>query len=177
MTFQVGDAEALPVPDAAFDAVVSIFGVMFTPDQERAAAELLRVCTPGGTIGLANWTPDGFLGEFFRTMARYVPPPPGVKPPVLWGTEERLPELFGDGVVSLQATPRSFINRYRSPGHFLEFFRTNYGPTLKAFEALDTAGQETLARDIKDLVRRFNRADDGTMVWSQDYLEVVVTRR
>jgi len=177
VTFQAGDAENLPFPDASFDVVLSVFGVMFAPNQEQAARELLRVCRPGGKIGLANWTPDGFLGELFRTVAWYVPPPPGVMPPVLWGTEERLRELFSDGVVSLRATRCSFINRYRSPEHFLEFFRTNYGPTLKAFESLDTAGQENLARDIRDLVRRFNRADDGTMVWPQDYLEVVAARR
>jgi SAM-dependent methyltransferase len=177
VTFREGDAEQLPFPDAAFDVVLSVVGVMFAPDQERAARELLRVCRPGGKIGLANWTPDGFVGELFRVMGRYVPPPPGLKSPALWGTDERLRELFGDGVGSLHVTRRSFFYRYRSGEHFLEFFRATYGPTLKAFESLDATAHENLGRDIVDLVRRFNVAEDGTMVWPSDYIEVVAVRR
>ena len=177
VTFRESDAEQLPFPDASFDVVLSVVGVMFAPDQERAARELLRVSRPGGKIGLANWTPDGFVGELFRVMGRYVSPPPGLKPPSLWGTEERLRELFGDGVASLRVTRRSFISRYRSGEHFVEYFRANYGPTLKAFESLDADAQESLSRDMVDLVHRFNVAEDGTTVWPQDYLEVVATKR
>ncbi|MDP9363403.1 MAG: class I SAM-dependent methyltransferase [Chloroflexota bacterium] len=172
-----GDAEALPFPDASFDVVLSTFGVMFAPDQERAARELLRVCRPSGRIGLANWTPDGFIGEIFRANGRHVPPPAGVKPPTLWGTEERLRDLFGDGVASLAATRRSFNFRYRSPEHWLEFFRTYYGPTTKAFEALDPGGRDELARDLLEVLRRFNRSGDETLVVPSDYLEVVAVRR
>lgn len=175
--FLEGDAEDLPFPDASFDAVLSVVGVMFAPDQERAAQELLRVCRPGGKIGLVNWTPDGFVGDLFRTIGRHVPPPPGLQPAVLWGTEARLRELFGDEITSLEITPRSFINRYRSPEHFLEFFRTNYGPLLKAFEALPPDARQQLEQDVIELVRRYNRADDGTAVWAQDYIEVVAVKR
>ncbi len=177
LTLQQGDAENLPFPDGSFDVVLSTFGVMFAPNQEQAARELLRVCRPGGKIGLASWTPDGFLGEFFRIMGGYVPPPVGVRPPVLWGSEERLRELLGEGITSLQVNRRSFTNRFRSFEHYLEYFRSNYGPTLKAFEALDAAGQAALARDIADLLRRYNRANDGTLAWPQEYLEVVAIRR
>lgn len=157
--------------------MLSVVGAMFAPDQERTARELLRVCRPGGKIGMANWTPDGFIGEVFRTLGRYVPPPQGVKPPVLWGTEERLRELFGGKVASLQVTRRSFFFRFRSPQHYVDFHRANYGPALRAFEALEPAAQERLAGDPADLVRRLNRGGDGTAVWPSDYLEVVATRR
>ena len=175
--FQEGDAEQLPFPDASFDVVLSVVGAMFAPDQERVAQELLRVCRPGGKIGMANWTPDGFVGELFRVMGRHVPLPPGLKSPSLWGTEERLRELFGDGVASLQVTRRSFTMRFRSADHFVEFFRAYYGPTLKAFESLEPTAQEALTRDLVDLVGRFNVSDDETMVWPQDYVEVVAVRR
>ncbi len=174
--FQEGDAEALPFADASFDAVLSSFGVMFAPDQERSARELLRVCRPGGRIGLANWTPDSFIGEIFRINARYVPPPPGLQPPVLWGTQERLKDLFGDDVASLTVARRSFVFRYRSPEHWLEFFRAYYGPTVKAFEALDAAGQAALSHDVLDVLGRFNRSGDATLVLPSDYLEVVAVR-
>ena len=177
LTLREGDAENLPFPDASFDVVLSTFGVMFAPSQEQAARELVRVCRPGGKIGLASWTPDGFLGEFFRIMGEYVPPPVGVRPPVLWGSEERVRELFGEAVTSLRANRRSFVNRFRSFEHYLEYFRTNYGPTLKAFEALDAAGRDALARDMRNLLGRYNRADDGTLAWPQEYLEVVATKR
>lgn len=172
-----GDAEALPFADASFDVVLSSFGVMFAPDQERVARELLRVCRPGGRIGLANWTPDSFIGEIFRVNARYISPPPGLKSPMLWGREERLGELFGDGVSSLALERRRFVFRYRSPEHWLEFFRTHYGPTRKAFEALDPAGQAALESDVLDLLIRFNHADDTTLVVPSEYVEVVATRR
>ncbi len=177
VTFQEGDAEALPFPDAAFDVVLSTYGVMFSPNQEQAARELLRVCRPGGTIGLANHTPDSWIGEVFRTTGRHIPPPARVKPPVLWGTEERLRELFGDGITSLTATRRNFIWRFRSPEHYLDFFRTYYGPTLKGFEALGPDGQAALADDLKAAVLRFNRSDDDTLVVPSAYLEAVAIRR
>jgi SAM-dependent methyltransferase len=177
VAFKEGDAEDLPFPDRSFDAVLSTFGVMFAPDQERAAAELLRVCRPGGRIGLASWTPDGWAGQMFRTVGQHVPPPPGLKPPPLWGTEERLRELFGDGVASLQATRCTFVQRFRSPEHWVEVFRGTFGPVVRAFEAVGPGGEEALRRDLLDLIARFNRSDDGTAVFPSDYLEVVATRR
>jgi hypothetical protein len=149
---------------------------MFTPDQDKAAAELLRVCRPGGKIGLANWTPDGFIGQLFRTIGRHVPPLPGVRSPALWGTRERLDELFGPGGV-VTATPRQFVFRYRSPQHWLEIFRTYYGPVLKAFAALPETGQAALESDLLSLADQFNRSGDTTMAAPGDYLEVVVARR
>lgn len=176
MEFQQADAEALPFADASFDAVVSTFGVMFTPSQERAAAELLRVCRPGGRIGLANWTPDGFIGQLFKTIGRHMPPPAGLRPPSLWGTRARLDELFG-AQASIEARAREFVFRYRSPEHWLEVFRTYYGPVLKTFAALDPAAQTALADDLMALVAQHNRSDDRTMVVPSEYLEVVITRR
>jgi ubiquinone/menaquinone biosynthesis C-methylase UbiE len=175
--FRQADAEALPFADGEFDAVVSTFGVMFTPDQDRAAAELVRVCKRGGQIGLANWTPDGFIGQLFKTMGKYLPPPAGVKSPALWGTEARLAEMFGRQAVAIRAEKRVFTFRYRSPEHWLEVFRTYYGPTLKAFAALDARAQATLAEELIALVARFNRSGDKTMVVPSDYLEVVITKR
>jgi len=177
ITFREGDAENMPFPDASFDVVMSTFGAMFAPDQEKTARELLRVCRPGGKIGMANWTPDGLAGEIFRTTSRYLPPPPDLTPPVSWGTEARLRELFADGVSSLHVTRRSFMFRFRSVQHWLEYFRTYFGPTLKAFEALDAAGQENLARDLTDIMQRANRSGDATMAAPGDYLEVVAIRR
>jgi SAM-dependent methyltransferase len=177
VTFQTADAENLPFPDGVFDAVVSTFGVMFTPDQERAAAELLRVCKSGGRIGLANWTPEGFIGQLFKAIGKHVPPPAGIKSPAVWGTRARLDALFGREARDIAAEPRNFTFRYRSPQHFLGIFREYYGPVLKAFAALDDSGKQALAHDIIDLVDRFNRSGDGTMVVSGEYLEVVVTRR
>ncbi len=177
ITFQEGDAESIPFPDASFDVVLSTFGAMFAPNQEQAAHELLRVCRPGGKIGLANWTPEGWLGELFRINSRHVPPPPGLKPAVLWGSEAHLRELFGDGITALHATRRTFVFRYHSPQHWLEYWRAYYGPTLAAFQALDAAGQEALARDLLDLVDRWNRSGDATMAVPGEYLEVVAVRR
>ncbi|HXX46757.1 MAG TPA: methyltransferase domain-containing protein [Myxococcota bacterium] len=176
LEFREADAEALPFADASFDAVVSTFGVMFTPDQDRAAAELARVCKPGGKIGLANWTPEGFIGQLFKTIGKYVPPAPGAKSPVLWGTRPRLTELFAERAREIQATSRHFVFRYRSPEHFVETFRTYYGPTLKAFGALDAAGQAGLRGDIMALIGQLNRAKDGTVVVPSEYLEVAVVR-
>jgi ubiquinone/menaquinone biosynthesis C-methylase UbiE len=177
VTFQEADAEQLPFADSSFDVVLSVFGVMFTPNQEQAAQELLRVCRPGGKIGLANWTPEGFIGHVFRTIGKYIPPPPGVKPPALWGTEQRLSELFGDGISELRINRRFFVFRYRSAEHWLEVFRTYYGPVLKAFAALDAEGQAGLARDLTELLQRFNQGGTDTLGVPSEYLEVVATCR
>jgi ubiquinone/menaquinone biosynthesis C-methylase UbiE len=177
MEFREADAEGLPFEDASFDVVVSTFGVMFTPDQERAVGELLRVCKPGGKIGLANWTPEGFIGQLFKTMGKHLPPPAGVRPPSLWGTRPWIAEMFAPGAASIQAEPRNFVFRYRSPDHWLEVFKTYYGPTLKAFAALEPRARVALANDLKALARRFNRAVDGTMVAPSEYLQVVITKR
>jgi ubiquinone/menaquinone biosynthesis C-methylase UbiE len=174
--FRVADAEALPYADATFDVVISTFGVMFTPDQDRAAAELIRVCRHGGRIGLANWTPDGFIGQLFKTLGQHVKPPAGTKSPALWGTPSRIAELFGAQAVSISTQPRDFVFRYLSTEHWLEIFKTYYGPLLKAFAALDDAGKLALEHDIITLIARFNRATDGTVVVPSEYLEVVVTR-
>jgi ubiquinone/menaquinone biosynthesis C-methylase UbiE len=177
ITFKEADAEALSFADGSFDVVVSTFGVMFTPNQDRAAAELLRVCKRGGKIGLANWTPEGFIGQLFKTLGKYLPPPAGAKSPALWGTEPRLKEMFGASAGSIKAERHNFNFRYRSPEHFLEIFKNYYGPMLKAFAALDAANQQGLRDDLLALIARMNRADDGTMVVPSEYLEVVITRR
>jgi ubiquinone/menaquinone biosynthesis C-methylase UbiE len=177
ITFDVGDAEDLPYPDASFDVVLSTLGVMFAPNQEKVAEELLRICRSGGKIGLANWTPDGFIGNMFRTLGKHVPPPPGIKPPPLWGTEERLRELLGEDIASLEVTRRSYMFRYPSAGHFVEYFRSYYGPTLKAFESLEPEGQWSLAEDLEELLTQWNTSGDATVVVPSDYLEVVAVRR
>lgn len=175
--FREADAESLPFDDASFDYVTSSFGVMFTPDQEQAASEMLRVCRPGGKIGLANWTPEGFIGQLFRTIGAHVPPPAGARSPALWGTRARLDELFGSQASSIQTTPRNFVFRYRSPEHWIHVFSTWYGPMVKAFGALDPEGQSALHRELLALIGRFDRSGDGTMAVPGEYLEVVVTRR
>jgi ubiquinone/menaquinone biosynthesis C-methylase UbiE len=175
IAFREADAEALPFPDASFDVVVSTFGVMFTPDQDRAAAELVRVCRPGGKIGLANWTPEGFIGHLFKAMGKHLPPPAGVKSPLLWGTRARIAEMFEADASSIRAEPRNFVFRYRSAEHWLEIFKSYYGPTLKAFAALDPAAQAALARDLIALVGRFNRSGDESMVVPSEYLQIVIT--
>jgi SAM-dependent methyltransferase len=175
--FKVADAEALPFADAAFDAVVSTFGVMFTPDQDKAASELLRVCRSGGKIGLANWTPEGFIGQVFKTLGKYLPPPAGAKSPALWGTPARITEMFGAAAPSIRAERRHFKFRYRSPEHFLEIFRNYYGPMLKAFAALDEANGQALRNDLLGLIGRMNVATDGTMIVPSEYLEIVITKR
>jgi ubiquinone/menaquinone biosynthesis C-methylase UbiE len=176
VTFQEADAEQLPFADRSFDVVLSVFGVIFTPNQEQAAHEMLRVCRPGGKIGLANWTPEGFIGQLFRTIGKYIPPPAGVKPPALWGTEGRLRELFGDDISELTTTRREFVFRYRSAEHFLDVFRSYYGPVLKAFGALDAVDQASLAADITALLERFNRGGSTTLAVPSEYLEVVAIR-
>jgi SAM-dependent methyltransferase len=176
ITVQEADAEQLPFADSSFDVVLSVFGVMFTPNQEQAAQELLRVCRSGGRLGLANWTPEGFIGQVFRTIGKYIPPPPGVKPPALWGTEARLRELFGDGISELRIERRIFVFRYRSAEHWLHVFRTYYGPILKAFAALDEGGQASLADDLRELLQRFNQGGTDTLAVPSEYLEVVATR-
>ncbi len=175
--FRQGDAENLPFADDSFEVVLSTFGAMFAPYQEKAAQELLRVCRPGGKIGMANWTPDGLVGEMFQMTSRYVPPPPNLKPPSLWGTESRLRELFGDNVSSLQALRRTFTFRFRSAEQWLEFHRTNLGPLVKAYEILNAADREKLSQDLLALVRRYNRSGDGTAIFPSDYLEVVAVKR
>lgn len=177
VTFQVADAEDLPFSEASFDAVASTFGVMFTPNQDKAASEMLRVCRSGGKIGLANWTPDGFIGALFKVIGRHVPPPAGLKSPALWGTRSRLAELFGAGVGEIQVTEKTFAFRHKSPEHWLKVFRDYYGPMHKAFAALDAKSQSTLSQEIIDLISRFNAAADGTMVVPSDYVEVVLTRK
>ena len=177
ITFQEADAEALPFADASFDAVLSTYGVMFTPNQETAAAEMLRVCRPGGKIGLANWTPQGFVGQMFKTLGKYLPLPASVKSPALWGARERLVELFGPGARSIQAEARNFMFRYRSPAHFIDVFRTYYGPIVKALAALDKDQRHSLVADLEALIAQLNGAGDGTMVVPGEYLEVVIVRR
>lgn len=177
VAFREGDAESIPLPDASFDVVLSTVGVMFAPDQEKAASELLRVCRPGGKIGLANWTPEGFAGELGSLFGRYMPPSPGLKPPTLWGTEQRLRELFGDGAERLRVVPRSFVFRYLSLRHYLEILQTQLGPTRETFLTLGPAERKNLEGEVAELVDRFNRSRDGTIVVPSDYAEAVLTRR
>src|SRR5262249_36708081 len=173
--FREADAEALPFEDDTFDNVVPTFGVMFTPDQDRAAAELLRVCKPAGKIGLANWTPEGFIGQLFKILGKYFPPAPGVRSPALWGSPARLDELFARAS-AIRSVPRHLQFRYKSPEHFIEVFRTYYGPMLKAFAALDEAKQKGLKDDVTALIASLNQAADGTMVVPGECLEIVITK-
>ena len=175
--FREADAENLPFDDNSFDTVLSTFGVMFTPNQDRAAAELIRVCKPKGKIGLANWTPEGFIGQVFKTLGKHLPPPAGAKSPAQWGTSARLTEMFDADAHSIRAESRLFKFRYRSPSHFLDVFKTYYGPVLKAFAALDTAKQQQLYDDLYALIVRMNRATNGRMVVPSEYLEIVITKR
>lgn len=176
MTFQVADAEDLPFPDGSFDVALSTFGVMFAPDQGRAAAELLRVVKPTGKIGLANWTPDGFIGHLFEVVSAFVPPPAGLRSPMEWGTEPRLVELFGPHAADIITGRRVYTFRYRSAEHWIRFFRTHYGPTHRAFAALDPAGQQGLHSALLDLLGRWSRGNGTAVCIPGDYLEVVVTR-
>jgi SAM-dependent methyltransferase len=176
ISFQEADAEHLPFGDGSFDVVLSTFGVMFTPSQERAAAELVRVCKPGGRIGLANWTPESFIGQLFKTIGKYVPPAAGVKSPALWGTTARLDELFAANASQIRVTRRDFVFRYRSPLHWLEVFRTYYGPLNKTFAALDPGKQAAFSADVVDLIERGNRSGDASLVLPSEYLEVVIDR-
>jgi ubiquinone/menaquinone biosynthesis C-methylase UbiE len=177
VSFQKADAEALPFADESFDAVASTFGGMFSPDQSRTASEMLRVCRSGGRIGLANWTPDGFIGQMFKTIGKYLPPPAGLKSPALWGTREWMDKAFRAASSSLVAEPRHFVFRYRSAQHFLDVFREYYGPMLKAFEALNAADRKALSQDIIELIGRFNRTGEAAMVVPGEYLEVIVTKQ
>jgi SAM-dependent methyltransferase len=175
--FVEGDAQALPFEDGSFDYVISTFGAMFAPDQEKTAAELLRVCRPGGKIGMANWPPRGLVGGgIFKIAAQHAPPPPGVPPPILWGTEERLRELFGDGISELTVTDRQLNFRYDSPEQWLEYFRTYFGPMITAFARLGEEGAPALERDLLELMRGANRAGDAALVAPADYVEVVAVR-
>ncbi|HET9950486.1 MAG TPA: class I SAM-dependent methyltransferase [Candidatus Eisenbacteria bacterium] len=176
MKFQVADAEALPFADGSYDVVLSTFGVMFAPNQERAAAELLRVARPGGKIGLANWTPDGFIGRLFEVVTAFVPPPAGIRSPMAWGTEPRLVELFGPQASDIKTKRKAYWFRYRSAEHWIEVFRTYYGPTHKAFAALDEAGQKALHAALLDLLGRWTRCEGEALCIPGDYLEVVVTK-
>lgn len=177
VTFQEADAEDLPFADASFDVVLSTFGVMFAPDHAKTASELARVCRPGGRIALANWTPEGFVGQMFKTLGRHLPPPAGAQPPPLWGTEAHLQALFGERAAQIAVTRRLFNFRYRSAAHFLEVFRTWYGPVHKAFAALPADGATALEQDLTELLERFNRAGPQSLVVPSEYLETVITRR
>jgi ubiquinone/menaquinone biosynthesis C-methylase UbiE len=177
MQFQEADAEALPFADSAFDAVLSSFGVMFAPNHTRAASEMLRVCRSRGRIGLANWTPRGFIGQLFKVVGQHVPPAPALTPPSRWGVEDYLEQLFGGLASDIHTTPRDFYFRYRSPQHWVDVFRRWYGPVLKAFEALAPDGQQHLEQDLLSLIQRFNRSGDATMVVPAEYLEVVIVRK
>jgi ubiquinone/menaquinone biosynthesis C-methylase UbiE len=175
--FVEGDAQALPFDDASFDVVISTFGAMFAPDQPRTASELMRVCRPGGRIGMANWTPDGLIGGgIFAITAKHVPPPPGLTPPPRWGTEERLRELFADGVSNLRVERCEVIFRYRSPEHWLEYFRAYFGPMIMAFARVGEEGAPALEADLLELMRTHNRAGDRALVVPAEYVEVVAVR-
>lgn len=175
--FQEADAENLPFPDASFDVVMSTFGVMFTPNQGKAASELVRVCRPGGKIGLASWTPESFVGQLFKTIGRYIAPPAGVPSPASWGTNARIEELFGRSSRRIRTTSREFVFRYLSPEHWIAVFRTNYGPMNRAFAALDAEEQEALTRDLLALMATRNRSGDATLVLPGAYLEAVIERK
>lgn len=175
--FQVADAENLPFDDAAFDAVVSTYGVMFTPNQQQSASEMIRVCRSGGKVGMANWTPESFIGQLFKMLGKHIAPPAGVKSPGLWGSRDWIEENFGPQAESFSYTLKNFVFRYRSPGHFVDYFRTYYGPMQKAFLALDADGQNALARDLHALIDAFNTATDGSVRIPSEYAEIVVTKQ
>lgn len=175
VTLVEGDAEALPFPDASFDRVLSVVGVMFAPDQARAAAELARVSRPGGTIALASWTPEGFIGDLLRLVGSYAPPPPGLRPPALWGSEEHVRLLLRD-VCDLRTERRCFSFRSRSADAFADFFLTRYGPMLKAYEGLDPVGREQLRDDFIALVRRHDDDVPGSVAVAAEYLVTVADR-
>jgi ubiquinone/menaquinone biosynthesis C-methylase UbiE len=176
IAFEVADAEALPFADASFDVVLSTFGVMFTPDQAKAARELLRVVRPGGRIGLANWTPAGFVGQVFATLGKHIPPAPGLSPPSRWGTREWLDLTFGPYARNITTNPRNFMFRYRSAEHWLDVFRTWYGPINKAFQALGDGGGKALEAELLGLVGRFNTSGSKAIVMPSEYLEVIIQK-
>lgn len=174
--FVEADAQDLPFEDGSFDVAMSIFGAMFAPDQPETASELLRVVRPGGRIGMANWTPDGAVGEMFKTLSKHAPPPPGIESPLRWGTEERLHELFGDGISDLRVERRISRQPFRSADHYIEFFRTYFGPTQTAFERVGPEGEQALTEDLRSFLQRNNTAGDRAMVLEAEYLRVVATR-
>jgi SAM-dependent methyltransferase len=174
--FVEADAQNLPFDDGNFDVVVSVFGAMFAPDQERTAAELLRVTKPGGRIGMANWTPDGAVGGMFMTVAKHVLPPPGIKPPLLWGSEERLRELFGEQITDLRIERRISRQPFRSATHYIEFFRRFFGPVKMAFERVGTDGEQALEDDLRAYLEAHNTAGDRALVLEAEYLQVIATR-
>ena len=174
ITFQEADAENLPFADASFDVVLSTFGVMFTANQEKAAAELVRVCRPGGRIGLANWTPASFIGQLFKLIGQYVPPAPGVQSPALWGTRSRLEALFGAAASGIHAVSREFTFRYSSPTHWIDVFRAYYGPMSKTYAALDSDRAAAFTQDLLVLIKTHNRSGDHTLVLPSEYMEVVI---
>jgi ubiquinone/menaquinone biosynthesis C-methylase UbiE len=176
MTFRVADAEALPFGDASFDVALSTFGVMFAPDQERAATELLRVVRPGGRIGLASWTPDGFLGALFEVMGAFVPPPAGVRSPMEWGSDTRIVELFGPHAAEIRTERRTYAFRFASAEHWVDFFRAWYGPVHRAFGALEDSRQVAFHAALTELLRGWDRGLPGALVVPAEYLEVVITR-
>lgn len=176
IVFQEADAEALAFEDASFDVVLSTFGVMFTPNQELAASELMRVCRKGGKIGMANWTPESFIGQLFKTIGKFVPPAPGVRSPALWGTPAHLEMLFGPNAI-VAAESKNFVFRYKSPKHWVDIFRTLYGPVVTAFAAIDPEARKALEADLYVLLDTFNIATDGTLVIPSEYLEVVITKK
>jgi SAM-dependent methyltransferase len=176
ITFQVADAEALPFADGTFDVALSTFGVMFVPDHARAAGEMSRAVRSGGRIGLANWTPEGFVGQLLKVVGTYLPPPAGLKSPVLWGTEPHLVSLFGAQAADIRCIRKNFNFRYLSSAHWIQIFRDFYGPTHKAFAALDAPHQANLERDITHLLQRFNTAGSGSLVVPGEYLEVVIVK-
>ncbi|HTS52239.1 MAG TPA: class I SAM-dependent methyltransferase [Burkholderiales bacterium] len=175
--FEVGDCEAIPCADRAFDVVLSVYGSMFAPNPERAAQELLRACRPGGKIGMANWTPDGFWGEAFALQWRYLPPPAALRPPTQWGTEGRLRELFGGAISSIRIARRSALFRYRSSRHWIDVFSTYFGPIIRTLEALDEKRRSSYLQELDHTLQRFNRSADSTLMVSADYLEVVMVTR
>ena len=177
VTFVEGDAEQLPFPDASFDVALSTVGVMFAPNQQRAADELVRVTAPGGRIALASWTPTSLVGQMFKVIGKWAPPPAGVRSPMLWGTSEHLTELFGDRVEWTSLTTREYVFRYRTPEHFSQWFRDFYGPITRLAGTLSESDRETFAQELADVARKFNRATDGTCVAGSEYLEAVGVRR
>jgi len=175
--FRLGDTEDLPVADEYFDAVLSVFGVMFAPDHQRAANEIIRAVRPGGTVGLASWIPDGFIGQMFGVVTRHVPGPPGVASPLLWGTEEHLSDLFGALAADARSVQRTCTWRFTSPEEFVWFFRRWYGPVLKAFEVLEEDGRAGLAHDLSQLARHWDRNHGGSIAIPATYLETILTLR
>jgi SAM-dependent methyltransferase len=177
LTCEIADAEALPFPDASFDVVMSTFGAMFTPDHTKPAKEMLRVCRSSGKVGLANWTPEGFIGQIFKIIGKYVPPPADMKSPALWGTPRHITDLFGPGAWDIRTDRKEFMFRYRSADHWIDVFRSYYGPVLKTFETLDAKSQAALTADLKSLIAHFNMARDGTMVVPGEYLECIIVKK